>query len=393
MPSTTPESPRGNWSYPTSIRFGAGRIAELAEACKAIGLNRPLLVTDPQLATHAMVHDTVRSNHAAGVHTEVFSDIRSNPVSKNIDDGLRTFRDGAHDGVIAFGGGSALDSGKVIAFMAGQTRPLWDFEDVGDNWTRANPKGIAPVIAVPTTAGTGSEVGRAGVVIDESRHVKRILFHPKMMPQVVITDPALMVGLPPHLTAATGMDALAHNLEAYCAVGHHPMADGVALEGMRLIKENLEPAVKEGRDLRARAGMAAAAMMGAVAFQKGLGAIHALSHPVGALYDTHHGLTNGVFMPYVLAFNRPVIAERIAAAARYLGLRDASLDGVIAWVLELRRATGIPHTLAELGVGADRFDELAEMAAIDPTAGGNPVPLDVPALKKLYQDAFAGRVS
>jgi alcohol dehydrogenase class IV len=383
---------RGNWSYPTSIRFGVGRIAELPEACRSIGLKRPLLVTDPTLAASAMVQDAVSANAAAGLPTEVFSDIRSNPISRNVDDGLKAFRDRGHDGVIAFGGGSALDTGKVIAFMAGQTRPLWDFEDVGDNWARANPAGIAPIIAVPTTAGTGSEVGRAGVITDETAHAKKILFHPKMLPQVVIIDPALMGGLPPRLTAATGMDALAHNLEAYCAVGYHPMADGVALEGMRLVHENLEAAVKDGHNLGARAGMAAAAMMGAVAFQKGLGAIHALSHPVGALYDTHHGLTNGVFMPYVLAFNRPAIGGRMAAAARYLGFDDPSLEGVIAWVLELRRKIGIPHTLAELGVGSDRLTELAEMAAVDPTASGNPVPLDIPSLRALLEDAREGRL-
>jgi len=384
---------RGNWSYPTSIRFGVGRIAELPEACKSIGLKRPLLVTDPTLAASAMVQDAVSANAAAGLPTAVFSDIRSNPISRNVDDGLKAFRARGHDGVIALGGGSALDTGKVIAFMAGQTRPLWDFEDVGDNWTRANPAGIAPIIAVPTTAGTGSEVGRAGVITDETAHAKKILFHPKMLPQVVIIDPALMAGLPPRLTAATGMDALAHNLEAFCAVGYHPTADGIALEGMRLVHENLEAAVKDGNNLGARAGMAAAAMMGAVAFQKGLGAIHALSHPVGALYDTHHGLTNGVFMPYVLAFNRPAIAERMAAAARYLGLDDPSLNGVIAWVLELRGRIGIPHTLAELGVGADRLGELAEMAAVDPTASGNPVPLDIPSLRALLEDAREGRIS
>jgi alcohol dehydrogenase class IV len=384
--------PRGNWSYPTSIRFGPGRISELPEVCAALGISNPLLVTDPNLAAHPMVREAILANEVAGVRTKIFSDIRSNPVGKNIEDGVRAYRQGGHDGVIAFGGGSALDTGKLVGFMVGQTRSMWDFEDVGDNWTRANPEGLAPVIAVPTTAGTGSEVGRAGVIIDERAHVKRIIFHPKILPQVVITDPVLMVGLPARLTAATGMDALAHNLEAYCAVGYHPMADGMALEGMRLVKESLLAAVRDGSDLEARAGMAAAAMMGAVAFQKGLGAIHALSHPIGALYDTHHGLTNGVFMPYVLAFNRPAIAERMAAAARYLGLDDASLDGVIAWVLALRKAIGVPHTLAELGVGDDRLDELAQMAAADPSAGGNPVPLDARELRGLFEDALVGRL-
>jgi alcohol dehydrogenase class IV len=322
----------------------------------------------------------------------VFSDIRSNPVAKNVEDGIAVLRNGKHDGVIAFGGGSALDVGKVIAFMSGQTRPLWDFEDIGDWWTRANAAGIAPIVTVPTTAGTGSEVGRAGVITDETTHTKKVIFHPKMLPAVVISDPTLMVGLPANLTAWTGMDALAHCVEAYCALGYHPMADGIALEGMRLVKENLERAVATGTDLVARSHMASAALMGAAAFQKGLGAIHALSHPVGAVYDTHHGRTNGVFLPYVLAFNRPVISERMAAAARYLGLAKPSLDGVIEWSLALRKAVGIPHTLAELGVGTDKLDLIAKMAEVDPTAGGNPVRLGISELRKLLDDSMAGRV-
>ena len=386
------EALKGNWSYPTAIRFGAGRIAELADACKSAGMQRPLLVTDPALAKLPMVEQAVAANQKAGLPTAVFSDLRSNPVAKNVEAGIQTLRAGKHDGVIAFGGGSALDVGKVIAFMAGQTRPMWDFEDIGDWWTRADPKGIVPIVTVPTTAGTGSEVGRAGVITDETTHTKKVIFHPKMLPAVVISDPALMVGLPPNLTAWTGMDALAHCLEAYCAVGYHPMAEGIALEGMRLVKENLVKAVKEGGDLSARSHMAVAAMMGAAAFQKGLGAIHALSHPVGALYDTHHGRTNGVFMPYVLAFNRPVISDRMAAVARYLALPKPSLDGVIEWSLELRKAIGIPHTLAELGVGTDKLDLMAKMAEVDPTASGNPRKLDIPALRKLFEDALAGRV-
>ena len=386
------DAPKGTWSYPTSIRFGAGRISELGEACKVAGMKQPLLVTDPGLAKLPMVRDAIAANVAAGLPTGLFFDIRSNPVAKNVEDGIRVLREGKHDGVIAFGGGSALDVGKVIAFMAGQTRPLWDFEDIGDWWTRADPKAIAPIVTVPTTAGTGSEVGRAGVIADESTHTKNVIFHPKMLPTVVISDPALMVGLPPALTAGTGMDALAHCIEAYCALGYHPIADGIALEGMRLVKENLELAVKDGKNIVARSHMAAAAMMGAAAFQKGLGAIHALSHPVGAVYDTHHGRTNGVFLPYVLAFNRPAISDRMSAAARYLGLSKPTLDGVIEWALELRKAIGIPHTLAELGVGTDRLDELAKMAEVDPTAGGNPRKLDIPSLRKLLDDALAGRV-
>jgi alcohol dehydrogenase class IV len=388
----TPETLRGNWSYPTSIRFGVGRIAELADACKAVGIKRPLLVTDPGLAGMAMIRDAVAANQKAGVPTSVFSELRGNPVAKNVEDGIAVLRAGKHDGVIAFGGGSALDTGKVIAFMAGQTRPMWDFEDIGDWWTRANPAGIAPIIAVPTTAGTGSEVGRAGVITDESTHTKKIIFHPKMMPAIVIMDPALMVGLPAHLTAATGMDALAHNLEAYCAPAYHPMADGIALEGMRLVKEWLPVAVADGKNLVARAQMAVAASMGATAFQKGLGAIHSLSHPVGSVYDAHHGLTNAVFMPYVLAFNRSAIAEKAERVGRYLDLAKPGLDGLIDWVLELRKTIGIPHTLAGLKVGPERFDELAAMAAVDPTAGSNPVKVGPAELKGLYENALAGRI-
>ena len=388
----TPETLRGNWSYPTSIRFGVGRIPELAEACNSLSIKKPLLVTDPGLAGTAMVRDAIAANERAGVPTAIFSDLRGNPVARNVADGIAVLRKGKHDGVIAFGGGSALDTGKVIAFMAGQTRPMWDFEDIGDWWTRANPAGIAPIIAVPTTAGTGSEVGRAGVITDETTHTKKIIFHPKMMPAVVIMDPALMVGLPAHLTAATGMDALAHNLEAYCAPAYHPIADGVALEGMRLVKEWLPVAVADGKNLVARAQMAVAASMGATAFQKGLGAIHSLSHPVGSIYDAHHGLTNAVFMPYVLAFNRSAIADKAERVGRYLGLKRLGLDGLIDWVLELREQIGIPHTLAGLKVGPERFDELAAMAALDPTAGSNPVKVGPKELKGLYESALAGRL-
>ncbi len=389
----SPASLRANWNYPTSVRFGTGRIAELADCCKAAGIARPLLVTDPGLAGSAMVREAVAANEKAGLPTAVFSELKSNPVAQNVTDGIAAFRRGRHDGVIGFGGGSALDTGKVIAFMQGQTRPIWDFEDIGDWWTRADPKGIAPVIAVATTAGTGSEVGRSGVITDEATHTKKIIFHPKMMPVIVIIDPALMVGLPPHLTAATGMDALAHNLEAYLAPAYHPMADGIGLEGIRLIKEFLPRAVADGKDLEARAQMAVAASMGATAFQKGLGAIHSLSHPVGALYDAHHGLTNAVFMPYVLAFNRPAIAEKAARIARYLGLARADLTGLIDWVLELRQTIGIPHTLGGLKVGPERFAEMAEMAAVDPTASSNPVKVGPAELHRLYEDALEGRLA
>ena len=384
---------RGNWSYPTSIRFGVGRIAELPDACKQLGFKHPLLVTDPGLAKLPMIQEAIARNEAAGIPTGLFADIKGNPVSKNVEDGLKIFREGGYDGIIAFGGGSALDAAKTIAFMAGQKRPMWDFEDVGDNWTRADPKGIVATIAVPTTSGTGSEVGRASVITNEATHVKKIIFHPKMLPSIVISDPALTVGLPAHVTAATGMDALAHCLEAYCAPGFHPMADGIAVEGMRLVKDALPTAVKDGKNLVARAQMMAAASMGATAFQKGLGAIHALSHPIGAVYDAHHGLTNAVVMPYVLEFNRGAIEAKMARLAAWLGLPDPSFGGVMAWVLALRKEIGIPHTLKDLGVGTDRLDELSVMAAADPSAGGNPIPIGAPELKQMFIACIEGKLA
>jgi alcohol dehydrogenase class IV len=384
---------RGNWNYPTSIRFGVGRIAELPDACKQLGFKRPLLVTDPGLAKLPMIQEALAANKAAGIPTGLFSDIKGNPVSKNVEDGLKVFRDGGHDGIIAFGGGSALDAAKTIAFMAGQKRPMWDFEDIGDNWTRADPAGIVASIAVPTTSGTGSEVGRASVIVNEATHTKKIIFHPKMLPAIVISDPALTVGLPPKITAATGMDALAHCLEAYCAPGFHPLAEGIAVEGTRLVKEALPTAVKDGKNLAARAKMMAAASMGATAFQKGLGAIHALSHPVGAVYDTHHGLTNAVVMPYVLEFNRAAIDQKMIRLAAWLGLPNPSFKAVMDWVLALRKEIGIPHTLKDIGVGKDRLDELSEMAAVDPTAGGNPVPIGVPELKKMFVASIDGKLA
>jgi alcohol dehydrogenase class IV len=383
---------RGNWNYPTQVRFGPGRIAELARACKSLGMTRPLLITDPGLAKLPMIKAAIAANEAEGVPTGLFSDVKANPVGKNVEDGLKAYRAGKHDGVIAWGGGSGLDAAKVIAFMAGQSKPMWEFEDRGDNWKAANADGIPPIIAVPTTAGTGSEVGRAGVILDESDHTKKVIFHPKMLPAIVISDPELTVGLPAHITAATGMDALAHCLEAYCAPGFHPMAEGIAVEGMRLVKDWLPAAVADGKDLAARAHMLAAASMGATAFQKGLGAIHALSHPVGAIYDTHHGLTNAVFMPYVLAFNRPVIEDKMVRLAAWLELPKPSFQSVMDWVMALREELKVPHTLMGLGVDDSRLDELSRMAAEDPTASGNPIEVGPAELKAMYIAALEGRV-
>jgi alcohol dehydrogenase class IV len=378
--------PHANWNYPTTIRFGAGRVAELPEACRSLGMERPLLVTDPALAELAMTRDA-----AASAGAELFCAVHANPVGADVEAGVAAYRAGGHDGVIAFGGGSALDVGKTVAFQAGQVRPLWDFEDREDWWTRADPAAIAPIVAVPTTAGTGSEVGRAGVILDEGEGVKKIIFHPKMLPAIVILDPELTVGLPPHVTAATGMDALSHCLEAYCAPGFHPMADGIAAEGTKLIADWLAKAVEDGSNLEARGNMLVAATMGATAFQKGLGGMHALAHPIGALSGSHHGLTNAVLMPYILAFNRPEIEEKVARLAGFIGL-EPSFEAFLAWILDLRRRLAIPHGLAELGVESSQLERIATMAEADPSAGGNPRPFGSAEARQVLAAAMAGRV-
>lgn len=371
---------KANWSYPTKVWFGPGRIADLPAACRETGMKRPLLVTDPGLSALPMIAATARLLRDAGIAVEVFDKVQGNPTSVNLDGALAAYRAGGHDGVIAFGGGSALDVGKTTAFMAGQSRPVWDFEDIGDNWRRASGA-IAPIIAVATTSGTGSEVGRATVITNAETHVKKIIFHPAMMPAIAIADPELTVGLPPSLTAATGMDALSHALEAYCAPGYHPMADAIAIEGVRLVRDWLARAVRDGTDIEARGHMMSAAAMGATAFQKGLGAVHAVSHPIGALYNTHHGRTNAAAMPYVLAFNAPVIGEKMQRLANHLGLgargqgEQAAVAAVRDWIIELRGEIGMPSTIAELGVEPGRFEEIAALAVVDPTAGSNPVPL------------------
>ena len=384
-------TPSANWSYPTSVRFGAGRIKELGSCAAIVGMKRPLLVTDPGLAKLPMTEAALDVLRDAGLEPAVFSEIKPNPTGANVEAGVAAYRAGNHDGVIAFGGGSGLDAGKAIAFMSGQTRPMWDFEDIGDWWKRADPAGIAPIIAVPTTAGTGSEVGRAGVITNEDTHTKKVIFHPKMLPEIVICDPELTVGMPRYFTVGTGMDALAHCLEAYSSTFYHPMGDGIALEGIRLVFENLKRAADVPDDLVARGNMMSAAAMGAVAFQKGLGAIHALSHPVGALYDTHHGMTNAVFMPYVLAFNRPVIEEKFERLAGFLGL-EGGFDGVMKAVLELREELDVPNTLAGLKVDGAQAAKIAEMAVVDPTAGGNPLELTVEGARAIFDAALEGRL-
>lgn len=376
-----------NWSYPTAIKFGAGRITELPDACSQAGITKPLLVTDRGLAGMEITTRALDILQAAGLGAAMFSDVDANPNEVNLAAGLEAYKAGSHDGVVAFGGGSGLDLGKMVAFMSGQTRPLWDFEDVGDWWTRADPDGIAPIVAVPTTAGTGSEVGRASVITNSATHVKKIIFHPKVLPTVVICDPELTVGMPKMITAGTGMDAFAHCLEAFSSPFYHPMSQGIALEGLRLVNENLPKAYHDGTDIEARAHMMSAAMMGAVAFQKGLGAIHALSHPVGAVYGTHHGTTNAVVMPACLAFNRSAIEERLAQAAAYLGI-PGGYEGFIGRVMELRQMLSIPSGLAALGVEESRLDELTAMAIEDPSVGGNPVEMTLENTRALFDAAM-----
>lgn len=385
-------SPTANWGFPTSVRFGPGRIRELANACRAAGIHAPLFVTDPGLATLPMVADALGQLEEDGLSTVLFHDIQGNPVASNVEAGLTLFRDGRHDGVIAFGGGSALDAAKAIAFMSGQTRPIWDFEDREDWWTRADPNGIARVIAVPTTAGTGSEMGRAAVITDEETHTKKVIFHPKMLPVEVIADPELTTGLPAAITAATGMDALSHSLEAYSSNFWHPMAQGIALEGMRLVKDWLPDATQDGANVEARAYMLAASSMGAVAFQKGLGAMHAMSHPCSSLKGTHHGLTNAIVMPYVLLHNLNEIDERLAALARYLDIGESATH-VIDWVLDLRERLQIPNTLRDIGIDDSLIDQMAPMALEDPCTGGNPRPMSTGAYAELYRKAIEGDLS
>ncbi len=384
------ENLQGNWNYPTAVRFGAGRAVEIGAACKELGMSNPLLVTDPGLASLPMVTDAVKNCEEAGLKCAIFSDVKPNPVGKNVDDGVAAYKAGGHDGVIAFGGGSGLDAAKAVALMVGQDRPLFDFEDVGDNWSRVKEDGVAPIVAVPTTSGTGSEVGRASVITDESNHVKKIIFHPKMLPSIVVADPALTTGLPPHITAATGMDALSHNLEAYCSPFFHPMAEGIAVEGIRLVKEYLPAAVADGSDMVARSQMMAASSMGATAFQRGLGGMHALAHPLGALYDAHHGLLNAILMPYVLVRNRAAIEGRMSRLAAYMGLEEANFDGFLNWVLDLRQTLKIPNDLGAIGIDDEKAELVGKMATEDPSAGGNPTQLTAEEYTETFLKAVKG---
>ena len=382
-----------NWNYPTTMWVGKNRINDIAQACNNLDITKPLLVTDKGLAQTEILKKTLSILNNNNLSVELYSDVVGNPTGTNVTEGVNYFKKKNCDGVIAFGGGSGLDVGKAIAFMSAQNLPLWDFEDVGDNWTKANSEKIAPIIAVPTTAGTGSETGRASVILNEETGVKNIIFHPKFLPSIVILDPILTLGLPAKITAATGMDALAHNLEAYCSPGYHPMADGIALEGMRLINEWLLEAVNNGSNIEARQNMLTAASMGSTAFQKGLGAIHSLSHPVNALNNVHHGLSNAIFMPYVLTFNKDVIEQKIIKICDYLELKDRSFVGFVNWVLDLRKKLEIPHKLSEVINEKDfDLDRLSKMALADPSTGGNPKKLTENDMKIMYQHSMNGEL-
>ncbi len=387
-----PKTLTADWSFPTEIHVGPGRLREVPALCREKSISRPLIVTDPGLAGLPMVARLQAMLADEALVSGLFADLQPNPNETEVAAGVLAFHEGGHDGVIAFGGGSALDAGKAIAFQSGQSRPLADFEDVGDNWRRADAAAIAPVVAVPTTAGTGSEVGRAAVISQSNSGIKQIIFHPGMMPRAVVADPELSVGLPPNLTAATGMDALTHSLEAFCAPGFHPLADGVALEGIRLCAEWLPKAYADGADIAARTHMLVAASMGATAFQKGLGAVHSISHAVGALYGTHHGLTNAIVLPYVLQFNRPAIEQKFTKLGRTLGLEDPAYDSVFEWVLRLRRTVAVPHSLSDVAVDSTQSDRVAQLAYDDPTRSGNPRKIGIPELKQIFLSAVEGRL-
>ena len=379
-----------NWNYPTSLWVGENRVKDLTLACQNLKIKKPLFVTDKDLINLPIVKNIISELENSFNQINVFSNFSGNPIGENVDEGVIAFKKFQCDGVIAFGGGSGLDVGKAIAFMSGQSRKIWDFEDIGDYWKRADQKNIAPIIAVPTTAGTGSETGRASAIINSETKVKKIIFHPKFLPSIVILDPTLTVDLSPRLTAATGMDALAHNLEAFCAPGFHPMADGIALEGMKLVKNSLLKAVNNGKDLEARLDMLAAASMGSTAFQKGLGAIHSLSHPVNAQFNVHHGLSNAIFMPYVLTFNKSSIEKKIISICDYLDL-NKSFESFLEWILHLRKKLSIPHKISDIvDEKKVNLEELSKMAYEDPSTPTNPKKLSISDIKKMYEHSFSG---
>ncbi len=376
-----------NWNYPTNVWFGVDRSKGIQKACDTLGIKNPLIVTDPGLLQTSIIDEI---NSSLSSNTQIYSDVQGNPTGSNVTNGVKVFLEGNHDGVIAIGGGSGMDAGKGIAFLAHQSRPLWDFEDIGDWWTRADSSVIKPIIAIPTTAGTGSEVGRAAVFLNEENHKKKIIFHPKMLPQIAILDPSLTLNLPKSITAGTGMDALAHCIEAYSSPFYHPMAEGTALEGLRLVKENIQEVYHNGNNVEARSHMLVASMMGAAAFQKGLGAIHSITHPVNSLYKTHHGTTNGTVMPFVLNYNRSTIEEKFTRLANFLDIKNG-FEGIVDWIIELKKEMEIPETLKDMGVNEGDEIKLAPLAQEDPSTGANPLEMTVERFQELILNCIAGK--
>ena len=376
-----------NWNYPTNVWFGVDRSKEIQKACDTLGIKNPLIVTDPGLLQTSIIDEI---NSSLSSNTQIYSDVQGNPTGSNVTNGVKVFLEGDHDGVIAIGGGSGMDAGKGIVFLAHQSRPLWDFEDIGDWWTRADSSVIKPIIAIPTTAGTGSEVGRAAVFLNEENHKKKIIFHPKMLPQIAILDPSLTLNLPKSITAGTGMDALAHCIEAYSSPFYHPMAEGTALEGLRLVKENIQEVYHNGNNVEARSHMLVASMMGAAAFQKGLGAIHSITHPVNSLYKTHHGTTNGTVMPFVLNYNRSTIEEKFTRLANFLDIKNG-FEGIVDWIIELKKEMEIPETLKDMGVNEGDEIKLAPLAQEDPSTGANPLEMTEERFQELILNCISGK--
>ena len=376
-----------NWNYPTNVWFGVDRSKEIQKACDTLGIKNPLIVTDPGLLQPSIIDEI---NSGLSSNTQIYSDVQGNPTGSNVTNGVKVFLEGDHDGVIAIGGGSGMDAGKGIAFLAHQSRPLWDFEDIGDWWTRADSSVIKPIIAIPTTAATGSEVGRAAVFLNEENYKKKIIFHPKMLPQIAILDPSLTLNLPKSITAGTGMDALAHCIEAYSSPFYHPMAEGTALEGLRLVKENIQEVYHNGKNVEARSHMLVASMMGAAAFQKGLGAIHSITHPVNSLYKTHHGTTNGTVMPFVLNYNRSTIEDKFTRLANFLDIKNG-FEGIVDWIIELKKDMEIPETLKDMGVNEGDEIKLAPLAQEDPSTGANPLEMTVERFQELILNCISGK--
>ncbi len=381
-----------NWNFPTTIWFGNGRIKDLALACDQLNMKNPLFVTDEGLIKLDIAKTATRVLKNAGLNYSIYSDVQGNPTGKNVTDGVKHYNENNHDGIIAFGGGSAMDAAKTIAFMSGQTRSIWDFEDIGNNWTFANEEGIAPIIAIPTTAGTGSEVGRASVILDEEQHTKKIIFHPKILPAIVLTDPELCLGLPANITAWTGVDAMVHAIEAYCAPGYHPMAEGIAIEAIRIIAKYLPIAYKDGQGLESRGQMLVAASMGATAFQKGLGSVHSVAHQLGAIYNKQHGLLNAIILPYALKQNQEIIEDKMTYLSKILDLKDQGTDAMINYLMDLRKELNIPNTLKDIGIDEKRAVEIGEMAFKDPSTPTNAKPVSSKDLEELFRAAVRGNM-